>query len=79
MSLQPSPKARWTRVLRHLDASLPDFHTMNDVRASEQIRDQAVANYARSADVILGDLRALRQMGALDDVSDLLELTYGES
>ena len=79
MSLQLSPKARWTRVLRHLDASETDFHTMKDDRVSAQIRDQAVTNYARLADVILDDLRALRRMGALDDVSDLLDLTYGES
>ena len=52
---------------------------MKDDRVSAQIRDQAVTNYARLADVILDDLRALRRMGALDDVSDLLDLTYGES
>lgn len=73
-----SPPARWDRIVQRLVRSRVDFEAMRDVYLPSDARAEATRRYTAAADAILHDLNALEQLRALDDVAELLNLTYGD-
>lgn len=74
-----APPARWDRLVQRLVRSRIDFEAMRDVYLPSDARAEATRRYTAAADAILHDLNALEQLRALDDVSELLKLTYGDA
>ncbi|AKO97659.1 hypothetical protein MALG_02495 [Marinovum algicola DG 898] len=78
MDLTPrSPVERWTLMLDFLRKARVDGRTMTDVKMPLDVRDQAAARYSRNTAAALAELDALDLQGALHDVPELLDLTYG--
>ena len=74
-----APPARWTRLVQKLVRSRIDHAAMKDLRMPADARAEATRRYTAAVDAIVDDLNALEQLRALDDVSELLKLTYGDA
>lgn len=74
-----APPARWDRLVERLVRSRIDAAMMKDIRMPADVRADATRRYTSAVDAIVEDLNALEQLRALDDVSELLKLTYGDA
>lgn len=72
-----SPKARWLRAMNNLRAARMVKPLMNDLSISRQQRDEAIAIYARALDALALDLGLMLETGALEEVADFLDITFG--
>lgn len=74
-----SPVERWTHLLKQLRKAQIDRRTMTDIRSGSDAREQAAETYSQHSEAVLAELDALDCQGALHDVPELLDLTYGRA
>ncbi|MGK7660686.1 MULTISPECIES: hypothetical protein [unclassified Marinovum] len=74
-----SPVERWNHLLEQLRKARLCCRTMTDIHEAFGVREQAAADYSQHVAAAITELDALDLQGALHDVPELLDLTYGRA
>ncbi|WP_323763297.1 MULTISPECIES: hypothetical protein [Roseobacteraceae] len=74
-----SPVERWNHLQEQLRKARLCWPAMADIYEAADVREQAAADYSQHVVAAITELDALDIQGALYDVPELLDLTYGRA
>lgn len=76
--LMKTPLDRWTAVLELLSTARKADHDMKHAPRSDD-RDEATMLYCNTVDAMVTELATMQETGALEHVSDALEIITGRA